>query len=372
MKKVNASPKTGTSVIELLVSTRKGLLVFRGKPKTPFKLITRQFPGAVVEYAIRDFRSGRYFASVTHGQFGPHLFFTDQPDAEWKEAEGPMFPEDTGATLERTWIIEPATESNVLWAGTAPAALFRTEDGGQHWELNRALWNVPSRPRWEGGFGGLCLHSICTFPGDARRLAIGISAAGVWLTDDGGSSWKKGNRGLVARYLPEEARQDTDMLCIHKMLRAPLKPETLYMQFHDGVYRSDDCGESWLNIGGRDRNLPADFGFPLAVDPHNPDRAFVIPLTSDMDRVTPEGKLRVFETDNGGISWQERSEGLPQKNAFMNVMRQAFCTDQNTPPRLFFGTQSGELFGSFDSGANWKSLAQRLPPILSVRCSHEA
>lgn len=354
--------------IELLVSTRKGLFVLRGPRDGPLNLVSRQFSGQTIEYATRDPRSRRYFASVTHGQFGPHVYFASDPTGSWEESDGPSFPPGGGASVERTWIIEPGVEEGVLWAGTAPAALFRSADSGRSWQLNQPLWDVPSRTRWQGGAGGLCLHSICPYPSDPRRLAVGISAAGVWLTEDGGESWRRGVHGLVPRYLPEEARQDAFDLCVHCMRRAPREPNTLYMQFHGGIYRSDDGGEIWMDIGEQGGQLPSDFGFPLVLDPHDPRRAFVLPLQSDMDRVTPEGRVRVFQTRDRGTTWEALSKGLPQENAHLTVLRQAFCEDGRSPLGLYFGAESGELFGSADDGLTWRTLAQRLPPILAVRC----
>lgn len=353
--------------VEVLAATRKGLLVLRGSPGGEFGQVTRQFAGQAVEYAVRDPRSGRYFASVTHGQFGPHVYHTQVPEGEWKESDGPAFPSDCGASVERTWIIEPGVEEGVLWAGVAPAALFRSEDGGKSWSLNRPLWEEPSRPRWQEGGGGLCLHSICPVPGDPSGLAVGISAAGVWLTQDGGESWHRGGSGLVPRYLPEDARQDAVDLCVHKMLRTRTEPSTLYMQFHGGVYRSDDWGRSWLDIGNPGSRLPSDFGFPLAVDAHDPNRAFVIPLTADTDRVTPEGRLRVYETRDRGATWRALTNGLPQEGAYFTILRQAFCSDGQNPLGLYFGTQSGHVFGSADGGETWHTLAENLPPIVAVQ-----
>jgi photosystem II stability/assembly factor-like uncharacterized protein len=319
----------------------------------------------VVEYACRDRRTGRIFASVTHGQFGPHLYWTDDLDGPWIEAEGPAFPADAGAAVERTWVVVPGAGEGVLWAGVQPAALFRSGDGGRTWELNRALWDDPTRPRWEPGAGGLCLHSICPWPGDPDRLALGISAAGVWLTDDGGESWRRGVRGLVPRYLPEAARAEAISLCVHNLHRSPVDPSTLYLQFHGGVYRSDDAGESWVEIG-LPGGLPHDFGFPLVVHPRDPDRAYVIPLVSDEDRVTP-GAVRVWETRDRGTSWRARGDGLPAAGAYLTILRQAFCHDGGEPLGLYFGAQSGEVFGSADGGATWTTVAAHLPPVISVR-----
>jgi photosystem II stability/assembly factor-like uncharacterized protein len=353
---------------ELLVGTRKGLVVLRGGGAGTFEMAARAFPGEVVEFATRDPRSGLYFACVTHGQFGPHLFFADAPTGNWEQAEGPAFPPAAGAAVERIWVLQPGAADGELWCGVAPAALFRSSDGGRSWSLVEGLWNVPERVHWEGGAGGLCLHSICPWPGEPRRLAVGISSAGVWLTEDGGKTWRRGVGGLVPRYLPEEARAGTHIHCVHNMHRAPLQPATLYMQFHGGVYRSDDGGEGWIDIG-TDRALPSDFGFPLAIDPNDPDRAFVIPLAADADRVTPGGRLRVYETRDRGNTWTALEKGLPQSGAYLTVLRQAFCSDGSKPLGLYFGAQSGELFGSADGGRTWATVAARLPPILSVRCA---
>ena len=233
---------------ELLVGSKKGLFVLRGEPGEPFDIAARAFPGDVVEYGTRDPRTGRYFASVTSGFYGPRLMYTDDPTGDWEQAKGPVFPEDIDASIDRIWIVQPGEADGVLYAGVAPAALFTSTDSGETWELNRALWNVPTRPEWNPGAGGLALHSICPWPGDPQRLAVGISAAGVWLSEDGGETWRTGYTGLVPPYVPEEEQETTHTLCVHNMHRAPQRPERLFLQFHGSVYRSDDTGETWNDI----------------------------------------------------------------------------------------------------------------------------
>jgi molybdopterin converting factor small subunit len=352
---------------ELLVGTRKGLFVLRGSRGGSMEQAGRVFAGTTVEFAMRDDRSNTYFASVT-GQYGPKLFFATDPLGQWEQADGPAFDQGGDEAVERIWVIRKGVEDGVLWAGVAPAALFRSEDAGRSWTLNRALWDEPSRPKWQPGAGGLCLHSVCPWPGDPSRLAVGISAAGVWLSDDAGASWRRGVRGLVARYLPKDTRDGATDLCIHNMHRAPLEPTTIYMQFHGGVYRSDDAGESWIDIGSGG-GLPSDFGFPMVIDPNDPDRAFVIPLVGAEDRVTPEGKVRVFETKDRGETWWPLTEGLPQDGAYLTILRQAFCHDGLTPLGMYFGAESGEVFGTADGGETWSTVADHLAPVLSVRSS---
>ena len=349
---------------ELLLGTRKGLFVLEGEPPDGFEVATRAFPGETVEHAVRDTRTGRVLASVTSPIYGPKLWYSDDPVGEWDQADGVALPEGGEDALERIWVIVPGEAEGTVYAGGDPGVLFESRDGGASWELNRALWEHPTRENWQPGGGGLCLHSVSTWPGDPDRLAVGISAAGVWLTDDGGESWRKGNAGLVANYVPEDTPPEKVGLCVHRLHRAPTRPERLFMQFHGGVYRSDDAGETWIDIAD---GLPSDFAFPLAIDPADPDSAYVIPLTADTDRVTPDGRVRVYETRDAGASWTARGDGLPQEHAYLTILREAFdWARAGDGLELYFGATSGDVFGSGDAGASWTTVATRLPPVLSV------
>ena len=350
---------------ELLVGTKKGLFLLEGEPSKGFEITARAFEGEPVDFATRDPRSGRILATATSPFYGPKIFYTDDPAGEWEQAEGVALPEGGEQALERIWVITWGEADGLVYAGGDPGVLFESHDHGATWQINAGLWDQPSRPQWQPGGGGLCLHSIVTWPDDPDRLAVAVSAAGMWLSDDRGRTWRRGNEGIRPRYLPEEALKDENAgRCVHHVERAPRRPERMFMQFHGGVYRSDDAGESWNAIGD---GLPSDFGFPLAVDPADPESAFVIPLVADVDRVTPEGRVRVYETRDAGTSWNPRGEGLPGEHAYLTVLRQAFNRVGEGPElELYFGATSGELFGSCDAGGTWSTLALRLPPIYSV------
>src|SRR3954462_12243580 len=227
---------------ELLLGTKKGLFALAGEPGGGFEVTARAFAGEPVEYAMRDPRSGRVLASVTSPFYGPKIWVADDPAGEWEQAAGVPLPEGGDAALERIWVIVAGEDESTVYAGGDPGVLFVSRDGGATWELERSLWDHPTRPDWTPGGGGLCLHSIVPWPGDPNKLALALSAVGVWLTEDGGVTWHNGNGGLVPRYLPEDdAVQNSLTLCVHNMHRAWQRPERLFMQFHGGVYRSDDA-----------------------------------------------------------------------------------------------------------------------------------
>lgn len=351
---------------ELLVGTKKGLLVLEGEPGAGggrFEVRCRAFPGEPVDYAMRDPASQRVIATVTSPFYGPKIWYADDPAGEWTQADGVALPDGSDEALERIWVIV-AGEGGSLYAGGDPGVLFESRDGGQTWELNRSLRRHRIDGKWQPGGGGLCLHSIVPWPGEPDKLSLAVSAAGVWHTDDHGETWSQGNQGIVPRYLPDDAREGTSQLCVHRMERAARRPERLFIQFHGGVYRSDDAGRSWSAIG---EGLPSDFGFPLTTDPGDPDSAYVIPLRGDFDRVMPDGHVRVYETRDGGETWTPRGEGLPDHEAYLTVLRRAFDRVGEGPAlQLYFGATSGDVFGSDDAGERWFTAATRLPPVFSV------
>jgi photosystem II stability/assembly factor-like uncharacterized protein len=348
---------------EVLVGTKKGLFVLEGEPGAGYEVTARAFAGEPVEFAMRDPASGRVLAAVTSAFYGPKLHYAEDVGGEWEQASGVALPDGGDVALQRLWVIV-ADDAGRLYMGGDPGVLFTSADGGATWALNRSLWEHPTRPEWQPGGGGLCLHSIAPWPGEPERLALAMSAVGVWLTEDGGETWSHGNEGLDAGYLPEDAAPSLTF-CVHNLHRAPKRPERLFMQFHGGVYRSDDAGASWTPIGD---GLPSDFGFPMAVDPADPDSAYVIPLTADVDRVTPDGRVRVFETRDAGASWTPHGAGLPSEHAYLTVLRQAFDrAGEGDSLELYFGATSGDVFGSGDAGGHWFTAAAHLPPVYSVR-----
>jgi photosystem II stability/assembly factor-like uncharacterized protein len=350
-------------VTELLVGTKKGLFRLEGEGGG-FEITARAFAGQSVEYAMRDPRTGRYLASVTSWFYGPRIWVTDDPAGEWEQAEGTTLPEGEEAALERVWVIVPGEDDGLLYAGGDPGPLFESRDGGLTWSLNRGLWDHPTRGDWNPGNGGLCLHTIAPWHGDPSRLLVAISAVGVWLSDDGGETWRHSNNGIVPDYIPDEARDNPIQHCVHDVRRAPGRPERLFMQFHGGVYRSDDGGESWIDIG---EGLPSDFGFPIVVDPADADSAYVIPLIGAEDRTPPDGAVRVWETRDAGATWTPRGDGLPDQS-YLTILREAFDNaGQGGRMELYFGATSGEIFGSDDAGATWRQVADHLPPVYSVR-----
>ncbi len=264
--------------------------------------------------------------------------------------------------LKTVWSL--ARSNGTLYAGVEPAGLFRSDDDGRTWQHVEGLQRHPSRPEWQPGGAGLILHSIVPHPQDPDRLWVGISAAGVFGTADGGRTWQARNRGTRADFMPEDQRYPEHGQCVHSLVIAPGMPDRLYQQNHCGMYRSDDGGETWHSI---EAGMPSSFGFPATVHPHDPETAFLLPLNGDdVGRYVPDAKAAVWRTRDAGRTWQELRKGLPQQNCYFAVLRQAMATDPLSPAGVYFGTNTGTLFASPDEGETWTALANHLPMILSV------
>ncbi|MEA3187259.1 MAG: hypothetical protein QOD99_1089 [Chthoniobacter sp.] len=348
----------------LLAGTKKGLFLFRSNDRIKWKLHGPFLPGKEINHAIYDPRLGRIFATANDAWFGSEIVWSADFGETWQPAKtGPAFPPEAETKLERIWHIEPgrANEPEVAYAGVAPAALFRSGDRGESWQEVTGLTQHPSRPRWHPGAGGLCLHSIQLDPTNDQRMFVGISAVGVFRTDDAGLTWMPMNKGTRAEFMPEKYPEFGQ--CVHKLLMSPAQPSLLFQQNHCGVYRSADAGESWQEITA---GLPSDFGFPLGIHPREPKTIYVIPLQGAEFRCPPEGKLAVFRSRDGGDTWMSLTTGLPTDEAFMGILREGLTTDAQEPVGVYFATNTGKIFASRDEGDSWTLLADNLPPISSV------
>jgi photosystem II stability/assembly factor-like uncharacterized protein len=260
------------------------------------------------------------------------------------------------------WHLEPSLDDpDTVWAGVEDAGLFRSRDGGQSWQEMAALRGHDSGPSWQPGAGGMCLHTIVLDPGDPERIFIAISAAGAFRTDDGGKTWRPINRGLKSQGIPDPDAEVGH--CVHHMAIHPSRPGTLFMQKHWDIMRSDDAGDSWREVSG---NLPSDFGFPIAVHAHEPETIYVVPIKSDSEHFPPEGKLRVYRSRSGGNEWEALTHGLPQKDCYVNVLRDAMAVDALDSCGIYFGTTGGQVYASADSGDTWAPIVRDLPAVLSV------
>ena len=352
----------------LLVGTMKGAFLLRSGPQgARWDVMGPAFHGNAIYSMAYDPREGRrrLWAS-TCAFWGTFLRSSDDFGKKWTNPlhANVRFPEDCGTSLKNIWQVCPGrpSEPGTLYCGVEPAALFVSHDTGDTWSLVRGLFDHPHRPRWVPGNGGLALHTILLDPSNEQRMYVAISAGGVYRTDDGGQTWQARNRGIRVNFQPNKEPEFGQ--CVHKMVLHPARPERIFLQHHWGLYRSDDHGDCWKSISN---GVPSDFGFAMVMHPRDPDCVYILPVESDEFRCTPDGRLRVYRTRDAGASWEPLARGLPQKGAYETVLRDAMSTDGLDPAGIYFGTRSGELFGSTDEGKSWKMILSGFPPIVCVK-----
>ncbi len=388
------------SNVRLLVGTRKGAFVLTSDEKRKdWKVDGPHFAGWEI-YHVKGspVDPNRLYASQTSAWFGQIIQRSDDGGKTWTQpgtppgeptttpdgmpkAESNKFVYDASAEtgkpltthqwydgtqhpweFKRVWHLEPAlNDSDTVYAGVEDAALFRSSDGGQTWQELAGLRGHGTGPKWQPGAGGMCLHSILLDPKNSKRMFIAISAAGAFRTDDAGKTWKPINHGLHSQYIPDPNAEVGH--CVHHIAMHPKRPETLFMQKHWDVMRSDDAGDSWREVSG---NLPSDFGFPIDIHAHEPDTIYVVPIKSDSEHFPPDGKLRVYRSRTGGNEWQELTKGLPQRDCYVNVLRDAMSVDSLDSCGVYFGTTGGQVYASTDAGDTWNPIVRDLPAVLSV------
>ena len=384
------------STVRVLVGTRKGafILTSDGKRKD-WKVDGPHFAGWEM-YHLKgsSVDPNRIYASQTSGWFGQIVQRSDDGGKTWfqpgtppGETTGPggtpkgesnKFVYDAAAApltthqwydgtqhpweFKRVWHLEPSLSNpDTVYAGVEDAALFRSTDGGKSWHELSGLRGHGTGPGWQPGAGGMCLHTIILDPKNPNRVFIAISAAGAFRTDDGGKTWKPINRGLYSQYIPDPRAEVGH--CVHHVAMNPSRPGVLFMQKHWDVMRSDDAGENWREVSG---NLPTDFGFVIDVHAHEPETIYVVPIKSDGEHFVPDGRLRVYRSRTGGDEWEALTNGLPQSNCYVNVLRDAMAVDSLDSCGVYFGTTGGQVYCSADAGNTWNPIVRDLPAVLSV------
>jgi hypothetical protein len=346
----------------VLLGTRKGAFILESdQARRSFDLRGPFCDTWPMNHVVADPASGAIYAGGGNEWFGPAVWKSTDQGASWTHSSEGLAYGEGETPIKSVWSLMPAADG--LYAGVEPAGLFRSGDGGASWSHVAGLRDHPSRPHWNPGAGGLILHSMVQDPHDPRRLWVAISAAGVFHSADGGKSWEPRNRGTRADFNPEDRFPEFGQ-CVHCLVGAPGESDLLYQQNHCGMYRSRDGGLQWDSI---EEGLPSSFGFPAAAHPRDPSTLFLLPLNGDIaGRYVPEGKAAVWRTRDQGASWQALREGLPQKDAYFGVLRQAMSVDTLDPAGVYFGTGGGTLYASADEGESWRCIGEHLPGILSV------
>jgi hypothetical protein len=352
----------------LLVGTKKGAFIFSSSDgRRTWKASGPHFKGKQIYHITYDPRNKIVFASVNDEQWGPSIATSTDLGKNWKTSKNPpKFPKESSKeSVKRIWNIKPGPESepDVVYCGVDPAMLFRSDDMGKSWVINQAMLSHETRPKWQPGAGGMCLHTILFEEKNPKNLHIGISAVGVMNSKDGGETWKFQNKNVPIAGGPIEYGEYGQ--CVHKMTRHQDKPDMLYQQNHMGQFRSDDGGETWKDIKN---NLPSTFGFPIAIDANDPKRVYVVPMEGDFSRLTPDGKFSVWATDDSGKEWFSLGRGFP-KPAYFTVLRDGMTSDKEDPCGVYVGTETGQLYASRNQGNTWITASETLPPIYSVSAS---
>jgi hypothetical protein len=364
------------SGVRVLAGTRKGAFVLTADgTRKDWQVSGPHFAGWEM-YHLKGSPAdpNRIYASQTSGWFGQLIQRSDDGGVTWTQVGSKFEYEGEVGThqwydgtprpweFKRIWHLEPSlTDPDVVYAGAEDAAIFRSDDAGQEWQELPSLRTHGTAQDWQPGAGGMCLHTIILDPSDPQRIFVAISAAGAFRSDDAGATWKPINKGLLSGEIPDPDKEVGH--CVHRIAQHPARPDTLYMQKHWDVMRSDDAGDLWYDIGD---SLPTDFGFPIDVHAHEPDTVYVVPIKSDSEHFPLDGKLQVMRSRTGGTEWETLTNGLPQSDCYVNVYRDAMAVDQLDDCGVYFGTTGGQVYCSPDGGDSWSSIVRDLPAVLSV------
>lgn len=363
------------SSVRVLVGTRKGAFVLEADGKRQKWNVNGPFFGGWELYHLKGspVDPNRIYASQSSGWFGQKIQRSDDGGKTWNPVGDKFAYDGTPGThqwydgtphpweFKRVWHLEPSVnDPDTVYAGVEDAAFFRSTDGGQTWHEMPGLRDQQGS-KWMPGAGGMGLHTIVIDPGNPNRIFIAISAAGAFRSEDGGNTWKVITKGLHSLYIPDPTAEIGH--CVHRIAMNKAKPNTLYMQKHWDVLRTDDSGDNWREVSG---NLPTDFGFCIDVHAHEPETVYVVPIKSDSEHYPPDGKLRVYRSKTGGDDWEPMTKGLPQENCFVNVLRDAMCVDTLDDCGVYFGTTGGQVYCSPDGGDSWSPIVRDLPAVLSV------